>query len=244
MPLPLVSVITVVFNGEGTIENTINSVAMQDYQNLEYIVCDGNSTDHTVDIIKKNMSVISIWVSEPDRGIYDAMNKAIALSKGEWLLFLGCDDYLAESTSISNLVDFIAEDITLVYGNVQYTDGQHFLSKIDYTILIGNTVHHQASLYKKTLFDNFSYDTALKICSDYELNLLIYLQKYKVSGVDKIISICGTGGMSEQQKNAGNEEINYIRGKHVNTIANMLISFLQRAWRLSYEIRRSFATIS
>jgi putative colanic acid biosynthesis glycosyltransferase len=243
MSLPLVSVITVVFNGEGTIENTINSVAIQDYQNLEYVVCDGNSTDHTVDIIKKNMSVISIWVSEPDSGIYDAMNKAIALSKGEWLLFLGCDDYLAESTSISNLVDSIAEDISLVYGNVQYADGQHFLSKIDHTILIGNTLHHQASLYKKTLFDNFSYDTALKICSDYELNLLIYLQKYKVSGVNKIISIGGTGGMSAQQKNAGNEEINYIRGKHVNTIVNMLMSFLQRTWRLSYEIRKSFANI-
>jgi putative colanic acid biosynthesis glycosyltransferase len=234
---PLVSVITVVFNGEKTIEDTINSVGFQDYPNIEYIICDGNSTDSTVDIIQRNSSIVSNYISEPDRGVYDAMNKAIGLATGEWLIFLGCDDCLADSSSIGSLVDAICEETMLVYGNIQYTNGKNFVSKLNRGILIGNTVHHQASLYRKSLFDNFSYDTNYKICSDYELNLLIYLQKYKFSYTNKMIAICGTDGLSAQQKNTGNEEINCIRGKHINIATSFLMSLIQRVWRLLYTVR-------
>lgn len=234
---PLVSVITVVFNGEKTIEDTINSVGFQDYPNIEYIICDGNSTDRTLAIIQRNNSIVSNHISEPDRGVYDAMNKAIGLTTGEWLIFLGCDDCLADSGSIGSLVDAICEETMLVYGNIQYADGKHFVSKLNRGILICNTVHHQASLYKKSLFNNFSYDTKYKICSDYELNLLIYLQKYKFSYTSKIISICGTGGLSAQHKNTGNEEINCIRGKHINVATNFLMSLTQRILRLLYVLR-------
>ena len=234
---PLVSVITVVFNGEKTIEETIHSVGLQAYPNIEYIICDGNSTDRTVDIIQQNSSIVSNYISEPDRGVYDAMNKAIGLATGEWLIFLGCDDCLSDSSSIGNLVDAIEKDTMLVCGNIQYADGKHFVSKLDRSILIRNTVHHQASLYKRSLFNNFSYDTNYQICSDYELNLLIYLQKHKFSYTNKIIAICGTGGLSAQQKNAGNEEINCIRGKHINVVASSLMSLTQRISRLLYVIR-------
>lgn len=234
---PLVSVITVVFNGEKTIESTIDSVGLQDYQNIEYIICDGNSTDSTVDIIKRNSSIVSHYISEPDRGVYDAMNKAIGLATGEWLIFLGCDDCLADSSSISTLVDSIGNETMLVYGDIQYTNGSRFVSKLDHSILIGNTVHHQASLYRNSLFNNFSYNTRYKICSDYELNLLIHLRKYNVSYTNQIISICGMEGLSAQQKNIGNEEINHIRGSHVNILFNLLLSLIQRSWRLLYEIK-------
>jgi putative colanic acid biosynthesis glycosyltransferase len=234
---PLVSVITVVFNGEKTVRKTIESVISQNYRNIEYVICDGNSTDKTVNIIKEYESFVSYWVSEKDGGVYDAMNKGIVASTGEWVIFIGCDDYFADPESISNMVDKISENEVLVYGNIKYTDGKDFLSKIDKSILIGNTVHHQASLYRKSLFDDFLYSTAHNICSDYELNLRIYLQKSKTSYINETIAVCGVSGISAQQKDRGNEEINLIRGKYMNFINNWLLSILQRVFRISYKIR-------
>lgn len=91
--MPKVSIITVVYNGEKELENTILSVIRQTYDNLEYIIVDGGSTDNTINIIKKYANKISYWISEPDKGIYDAMNKGIDVANGEWLLFRNCGDY-------------------------------------------------------------------------------------------------------------------------------------------------------
>ena len=92
--LPLVTIITVVFKGEKHLEQTIQSVVNQTYNNVEYIIIDGGSTDGTLDILLKNEERIDYWVSEPDEGIYDAMNKGIIISRGDLLLFLNCGDYL------------------------------------------------------------------------------------------------------------------------------------------------------
>ena len=89
---PLITIITVAYNAVKDIENTILSVLNQTYPNIEYIIIDGGSTDGTLDIIKKYEDKISYWVSEPDKGIYDAMNKGIVKANGDYLFFLGADD--------------------------------------------------------------------------------------------------------------------------------------------------------
>ncbi|MDH5645697.1 MAG: glycosyltransferase, partial [Candidatus Heimdallarchaeota archaeon] len=89
---PLVTIITAVLNGVDTLERTILSVISQSYTNIEYIIIDGGSTDGTIDIIRKYEHAIDCWVSESDTGIYDAWNKGVRLSNGEWIAFLGADD--------------------------------------------------------------------------------------------------------------------------------------------------------
>ena len=115
---PLVSVVTVVFNGEKYLEETIQSVINQTYDNVEYIIIDGGSTDGTLDIIKKYEDRIDYWVSERDRGIYDAMNKGIDLASGEWINFMNAGDGL-DSYSILNEIfsNKINLKIGLIYGN-------------------------------------------------------------------------------------------------------------------------------
>lgn len=97
---PLITVITVSYNAVSSIEDTIKSVINQSYKNIEFIIIDGQSTDGTVDIIKKYEKQIAYWTSEPDNGVYDAMNKGIDKSTGEWIIFLGADDILLDNLTI------------------------------------------------------------------------------------------------------------------------------------------------
>ena len=128
---PLISVVTVSYNAVSTIEQTIISVLNQMYSNIEYIIIDGGSTDGTVDIIKRYDDKIAYWRSEPDRGIYDAMNKGILQAKGEWIYFIGASDLLLKNsfqTIFSGKIDaeVIYGDITIVYPK-----GQKILADFD-----------------------------------------------------------------------------------------------------------------
>ena len=100
---PLITVVTVVFNGEATLEQTIQSVVNQTYDNVEYIIVDGGSKDRTLDIIKKYEDRIDYWQSEPDKGIYDAMNKGIELANGDWINFMNSGDSFYNECVIKNI---------------------------------------------------------------------------------------------------------------------------------------------
>lgn len=115
---PTISIITVSFNAESNIEQTILSVISQTYKKIEYIVIDGGSSDGTIDIIKKYANSITYWISEPDKGIYDAMNKGIKIATGEWINFMNCGDTFADKNvlqSIFNNYDYTGIDV--IYGN-------------------------------------------------------------------------------------------------------------------------------
>jgi glycosyltransferase involved in cell wall biosynthesis len=103
---PLISIVTVSFNSEKTIQRTISSIKNQSYKNIEYIIIDGNSSDKTLEIIKKNKDIINNWISEPDKGIYDAFNKGLNLYTGDYIGFVNSDDYLLPD-AISILVKYI-----------------------------------------------------------------------------------------------------------------------------------------
>src|SRR5690554_1584625 len=112
---PLITVVTVVYNGAEFLEDTIKSVIEQTYDNVEYIIVDGGSIDGTLEIIKKYGHAIDYWVSEPDKGIYDAMNKGINLMCGGWVVFLNADDYFVSNDVISK-INF--KDFEFIYGNI------------------------------------------------------------------------------------------------------------------------------
>lgn len=122
MQKPLVTVITVCYNAIDTIEQTIQSVVSQTYSNIEYIVVDGASTDGTIDVVKKFGDRVSVFVSEPDNGIYDAMNKAIDLSHGKWVNFMNSGDGFIDSLVLENVFNnTFDDDVKVIYGDVVRT---------------------------------------------------------------------------------------------------------------------------
>ncbi len=150
---PIITIITVVYNCESHIEKTIKSVISQTYQNLEYIIIDGNSTDGTLDIIRKYEKYIDYWISEKDSGVFDAMNKGIYLSTSDWVLFLNAGDYLASSDSISNCIKYIDSESLILYSNTilyRTNNGNKYLKELNCDHQAKQLIH-QSCLYNKYL---------------------------------------------------------------------------------------------
>lgn len=214
LDFPIVSVIIVVWNRVATIDNAIKSVLAQSRCDIECIVIDGGSTDGTLDVLRKYEGSIK-YLSEPDRGIYDAMNKGISLAKGKWIYFLGSDDELIDSSVIAKVFSDGEADAELLYGDVKYRDGRIFASRFSDALIIKNSVHHQGAFYSASLFKNFSYNADFSVYSDYELNLIAYLNNFKAKRVAQIIALCGDGGVSDRPKLKNYVEEIKIRRKYL-----------------------------
>ncbi|MGC8981891.1 MAG: glycosyltransferase family 2 protein, partial [Minisyncoccia bacterium] len=197
--LPLITVITVVFNGAKTLEETIKSVINQTYPNVEYIIIDGGSTDGTLDIIKKYEDQIDYWVSEPDKGIYDAMNKGVTLALGYYIYFLGSDDVVFSSEVFSKILSLIKLDTKLIYGNVYFKEsGEIYDGEFSKFKLCTRNICHQAILYSIYLFKKYGlYNLKYKILADYEFNLRVW-KKSKPKYVDIILAIYSREGISSK----------------------------------------------
>lgn len=233
---PTLSVITVTYNAVRTVEATINSVLNQKDDSVEYWIIDGNSSDGTLDIIKKYEDRITGWISEPDSGIYDAMNKGLNKSKGNWIFFLGADDNLLPN-AINKLKVSIKNDLDLVFGRVRLSNGRIVKSFLNKRTVFQNTLHHQSALYNRRLFSNFQYDSSLKILSDYELNLLLYLRKSNYLEIENILVVCSENGASSNIS-LSIYETNIIRSRHINNkLINKVLSNLLKLYYLQKDIR-------
>ncbi|MEZ0609313.1 glycosyltransferase family 2 protein [Fibrella sp. WM1] len=234
---PLISIITVTYQAAQTLDQAIQSVVVQEPV-YELIVIDGGSTDDTVSIIQKWENSISYWVSEPDKGIYDAMNKGVRQASGCWIYFLGADDQLAPGILATLQPTLLASSAVLLYGDVQYDYGKYFRSAFGPKTYLHNTIHHQATFYRNTLFDQFSYDASLKIIADYELNLIVYLNKLPHQYLNQVVAICAGGGSSYDVQ-LSLHETNQVRGKHVKGVVNLLLNQLLAAkYFVSYVLLR------
>lgn len=204
-----VSIITICFNSDKTIQDTIESVLAQDYQNIEYILVDGNSNDKTLDIIRKYEDHIDVVVSEPDKGIYDAMNKGIRLATGDVVGILNSDDFFESTQVIKEVVEKFTSNpnSNLVFGNVLIVDPLNtkriirFYNSYKFRVWklrFGWMPPHPASFIKRSLYDQVgNYSLDYKIAADYELFVRI-LMKYKISysRIDKVLVIMRAGGIS------------------------------------------------
>ena len=114
-----ISIITITYNSEKTLEDTIKSIAAQRYKELEYLIIDGGSTDQTLEIVKRNTAVVTHWISEPDRGISDAFNKGIRMATGDVIGIINSDDLLAEN-ALRNIAENMSSDTEVFYGNAIY----------------------------------------------------------------------------------------------------------------------------
>lgn len=182
---PLITVITVVFNDVNNLEATILSVINQTYPNLEYIIIDGNSTDGTVDIIKKYSNKISYWISEPDKGIYDAMNKGIKKATGEWVNFMNSGDTFASNNVIQEIFNnSISEEKKVIYGSVMLIEnGTKRLRKPDPINYMSRHIPfcHQASFTK---LDKLYFDITYRIAADFKM----FYDIYKTYGKNAFLS--------------------------------------------------------
>jgi glycosyltransferase involved in cell wall biosynthesis len=168
-----VSIITVSFNAHETLEKTILSVINQNCDDFEFIIIDGGSTDGTVDIIKKYQDRISFWVSEPDKGIFDAMNKGLAKANGNWILFLNSGDLLLEGV-LNRLIERIDNNYSIIYGNIRIWHNGDYKVRIPKSV---NRLHytmpfcHQAVIVKNGLLRKSSFNIKYMLSGDYEFFL-------------------------------------------------------------------------
>lgn len=197
-----VSVVTVTFNCEQVIEETILSVVNQSYKNIEYIIIDGKSTDNTISIIEKYRNYLAYSISEADNGIYDAMNKGIYCATGEWIIFMNAGDVFASENSLNEFVERIDEDTIVAYGDiVMQCSGYYYYAK---PAGIKNTIHqmpvfHQSTMVRTNYHKKHLFDITFKSSGDYNFfyNCHIY-DNCKFQYIPQLLAVFdNTGGMSK-----------------------------------------------
>jgi glycosyltransferase involved in cell wall biosynthesis len=202
------SVITVVYNNFNYIEDTVLNVlnVKGNHKDIEYIIIDGGSTDGTVDIIKKYQDKITLWVSELDKGIYDAMNKGVVLAKGEWLIFMNSGDsfYNSEQSFLNNILFNTQgrQDYDIIYGNtLTKNEGKIItipLKKVNANFFFLNTICNQSVFFNRKVFNTIGYyNLDYKIISDRDLLFRVANTNGKFGHLDCIISVWDEEGFSK-----------------------------------------------
>lgn len=218
--LPKVSIITVSYNAEKTIEKTILSVINQTYENIEYIIIDGKSSDKTLEIIKKYEKKISYWVSETDGGIYDAMNKGITKSTGDIIGIINSDDWYEEKTVEIAVENIFFHNVNGVCGNIIYHDIngniiklEKFKSKPEACEMKKRmTIAHPSIFVKKDFYDLYGFfDVKYKISADYDLFLRAILKNCKLQYCENLNVNFRLGGASAKNSLLSLIEVANIR---------------------------------
>lgn len=180
------SIVTVSYNAVATIESTILSVINQTYSNVEYIIIDGGSTDGTVDIIKKYQDKISYWISEPDQGIYDAMNKGLKIASGEWINFMNSGDSFVHTEVLENLqLEQYDRRIVALYGDTIYVRprGEELLkSRLPNFLLRNMPTSHQSFFVRTENAKMIGFDVKYKYDADYNMMYQL-LGKYGMQSI-------------------------------------------------------------
>ena len=200
---PRISIITVVYNGVNFLEETIQSVLKQNYNNIEYIVIDGGSTDGTVDIIKRYEDKIDYWVSERDDGIYDAMNKGMVVATGDFVNFMNGGDVVYEVDSVEQVVSAMQNTDAVYFTRAKVIEDSSYYTypskKVsDYEKWLRLSLpNHQSMFFPKSFYSLHSYDLRLKLTADDDYKLWA-LKKRQMIFIDLIFVIFDRGGISSK----------------------------------------------
>jgi glycosyltransferase len=231
------SIITVVYNNEKTIADAIESVLNQSYKNIEYIIIDGNSSDHTLDIIRSYGASISKLVSESDKGIYDAMNKGISLATGEIIGILNSDDLYADVNVLKDVMNYFKSSprTDILYGNLVYVKR----NQIENIVRRWDSKPYFPSFYEKanvpphpTLFLKSkvyelsgNFNLSYKLASDYEFMLRVFKKyNYNIVFINRLMILMRLGGATNKNfKNIINGNLEILRSWREN---NLKIPFL------------------
>jgi len=228
------SIITINFNEKQGLQKTIDSVLSQTSDHFEFIVIDGNSTDGSKEVVSQYKNHFSFSVSEPDTGIYNAMNKGIKAAKGDYLLFLNSGDSLVSSSTVSEIEQAIDGSFDIYYGNLVYYDAKKkkkqkwtFPDSLSLGFFVGYSLPHQASFIRRTLFETISlYNENLKIASDWEFFMIAIINKkasYKY--LDIVVSEYDLNGISSNPNNE--ERVNSEKNQSLQKYFPMMVDDYQ-----------------
>lgn len=205
---PSVSIITTVLNNKNFIESAIKSILNQSYKNIEYIIIDGGSVDGTIEIVEKYKDKIVKFISEPDKGIYDAMNKGIRLASGDIIGILNSDDFYSDNNVISTIIkEFETKDVDSVFADLVYINRNNSQKIVRYysssnfnpkKFAYGWMPAHPTFFVKRKIYEKYGlFKTDYEIASDYEL-LVRFLARYRISYsyIPQVIIKMRTGGLS------------------------------------------------
>lgn len=234
-----ISIITVVYNSVDTIAQAIDSVLSQTYENVEYIIVDGVSTDGTIDIINSYESRISKFISETDHGLYDAMNKGVQMATGNVIGFLNSDDFFIDSNIIESIMSKFLKDNSLdvLYGNIQYVDRDNsskvvrqWKSKPYYSNYFenGNVPAHPALYIRREIFFKVGdFNTLFKFSADYDFMLRLFkLHQFNCYYLDKYIVRMRLGGITSGGiKNRILQNIEIYRSWRLNKLKPPILLF-------------------
>ena len=201
MSIPKISIITVVYNAADALEDTINSVLAQTFDNWEFIIVDGASTDGTIDILKRFNSSKILWTSEVDNGIYDAMNKGITRASGEWVYFLGADDTFVGPEVLGKVFQNKTYEADFVYGKVyDQRLKRNSEGEFDKTRLLQKNICHQAIFFKRDLFKEIGYyQPRYRLFADWDFNLKCFSKaEVRKKYIDVVVANYSEGGASAE----------------------------------------------
>jgi glycosyltransferase involved in cell wall biosynthesis len=232
---PKISIITVCYNAETLIERTMQSVFSQTCSNIEYIIIDGKSTDNTIEIVRNfqfNNSTIQQFnsISEPDTGIYDAMNKGLGAATGDYVWFINAGDEIYDPTTIEKLIPCFEKNADVIYGDtVRVDESGHILGlrekrppkKFTWkSFRMGMTVCHQSILISRNIVPN--YDLQYKISADIDWVIRAMKQAKNVCNSHQILSRFLVGGYSQQRRKKALKERFAIMKKHYGLLKTLL----------------------
>ena len=212
-----ITVITVSCNAVNVIEKTIRSVIGQQYKDFEYIVVDGNSQDGTVDIIRRYEAQITRWISEPDTGIYNAMNKAVRMASGDYCIFMNAGDLFVDSLVLTRISSFLNDEYDVVIGNeisvkkdriVDYVKAPQVLT---FNHLYNSSLCHQASFIKRSLLLEYPYDENLRLVSDWKFWIqTLIMENASYLAVDVDVCVFNREGLTYTRVEQGIEERKFV----------------------------------
>lgn len=241
---PLISIITVVFNGEEHIGRTIESVLGQTYKQIEYIIVDGESTDGTLDVIA-GFKEVDLLISEPDSGLYDAMNKGIKLATGDYLWFLNSGDQVYSKDTVAKMVDGLQDRPDVIFGETVIIDenqneiGDRRLKPPDTltwkSFRQGMVVCHQSILVKRELAP--AYDLNYRLSSDIDWSIRAVKSAANTHNSRMILSRFLEGGLTDHNLSEGLKERFKIMRKYYGLIPTILRHFVFGARLTNYFLR-------
>lgn len=203
-----VSIIIPTLNDLKNLRGCIASIKKQIFDNYEVWIIDGNSNDGTKEYLR-NLKKPFFWISEDDKGIYDAMNKGVCYAKGDWIYFLGSDDKLYNHNVLNDIfTKNIKNNTQLLLGKTKYQwrkNDSIFIKKNaglfkpswSNKLWFHNTLAHQGVFYKRAIFKEIKYDLQYKVLADYALNLHLFILKVEIEHIDCIVALCDTNGISK-----------------------------------------------
>lgn len=216
--MPQLSIITINYNNCKGLQNTIRSVIKQRWRDFEWIVIDGGSSDGSENLVEENERYFSYWCSEPDKGVYDAMNKGICKATGKYCLFLNSGDWLLNENVLSNVFDKKHDKDFLVGWIERQKNGKSVIDRgfdtenITIRHLLRNSLPHQATFIKRELFGRYGcYDDSLVVVSDWKFFLqCIIMHNATIENLSIPVTYYEGGGISDCAENGGTQEFNKV----------------------------------